>query len=405
MESSHALQDVKVLDFSWVGTGPKATMCLAHHGATVIKVESIKRPDLLRVSLPYANGIPGINRGASFASINSGKLSITLDMSHPRGPEVAKRLIAWSDVVIETFLPKTMERWGLGYEDVRRLKPEIIMVSVSMQGQTGPHVAQRGFGTTLPALVGFSNLVGWPDRSPVTLANAYTDWITVWYGVISILGALEWRRRTGKGMYVDLSQFESGVSFLAAATLDYSANQRVQGAMGNRCPDAAPHAAYPCRGDDRWCVISVFTDDDWQGFCRVIGDPEWCRQSKFGTLLARKQNEEELDRLVGEWTAQRSAEEVMETMQAAGVAAGVIANGKDLFEDPQFKHRHHYWALEHPEMGVANYETVSFRLSKTPPEVRTPAPCLGEHTEYVCREILGMPEQEFDQLVVDGVLQ
>jgi crotonobetainyl-CoA:carnitine CoA-transferase CaiB-like acyl-CoA transferase len=337
--------------------------------------------------------------------MNSGKLSMALDLSHPKGPEVVKRLVTWSDVVIESFIPGTMARWGLGYENIRQMKPEIIMLSASMQGQKGPHAAQRGFGTTLTALVGFSNLVGWPDRSPVTLANAYTDYITCWYGAIAILGALEWRRRTGEGMYIDLSQFESGVSFLAAATLDYSANQRVQSATGNRSPYAAPHGAYRCRGDDRWCVIAVFTDEEWQAFGQVIGEPEWCRDPRFDTLLGRKGNEEELDKLVEEWTSQYSAEEVMEMMQAAGVAAGVVANGRDLHEDPQLGHRHHFWPLEHPEMGVTNYETVSFRLSETPPEVRIPAPCLGEHTEYVCREILGMSEPEFDQLTVDGVFQ
>lgn len=404
-QRERALQDIKVADFSWVGTGPMATMCLAHHGATIVKVESIKRPDIGRVAVPYAGGIPGINRSAEFARLNNGKLSLRLDMGHPRGVDVARRLISWADIVIENFRPKTMERWGLGYEDIQKIKPDIIMVRVSMQGQTGPHAAQLGFGTTLPALVGFANLVRWPDRAPVVLSNFYTDWITAWYSAACILGALEYRSRTGQGMYLDVSQFESGVSFLAPAILDYTSNQRIQDAMGNRCAYAAPHGAYRCRGDDEWCAVAVFNDREWTAFCTAIGGPKWSRDPKFATLLGRKHNEDELDRLVEQWTLQHTAREVMEIMQAAGVPAAMVANGKDLHEDPQLRHRHHFWKLEHPEMGITAYETVSFRLSKTPPEVQRPAPCLGEHTEYVCREIIGMSEQEFDQLLADGVFQ
>lgn len=405
MQKEQALQGVKVADFSWVITGPLATKYLADHGATVVRVESKSKLDLARAYIPYAGGIPGVNRCAFFAAYNSNKYSITLNLNHSEGIEIARRLIAWADLVIENFMPETMEGWGLGYEELKKIKPDIIMIRASMQGQTGPYASQPGFGTMMQASAGFTRLVGWQDRPPAGTAIPYTDFIAPWYIVIAALGALDYRGRTGKGQCIDLSQLEAAISFLSPAILDYTVNRRVQDPMGNCCPYAAPHGAYRCKGEDRWCAIAVFNDEEWKALVQVMGNPEWSQQTRFATLLGRKENEEELDRLVEEWTINYPPEEVMQVLQEAGVAAGLVENGKDLHQDPQLKHRHHFWLLKHPEMGVTAYDGPSFRLSETPAELNRAAPCLGEHTEYVCREILGMSDEEFVALLAEGVLE
>ena len=405
MEKRRPLEGIKVADFSWIAAGPMVTKQLAEHGATVVKVESMTRPDILRNYIPMAGGIPGVNRCASFSAYNDSKYSIALKLSTPRGIEVAKRLIAWADIVIENFIPGTMEKWGLGYDDIRKFKPDVIMVRLSMQGQTGPRATQAGLGTMLMGPSGISEVTGWPDRDPVGIPTAYTDWIAPWYMVVAIIGALNRRKQTGKGMYIDCSQLEAGASFLSPAILDYTVNGRVQTKDGNRSPYAAPHGAYRCRGDDRWCAIATFTDDEWHSFCKVIGEPPWTKDSRFTTLIGRKKNEDELNPLVEAWTINFSPEEVMKELQAAGVAAGIVENGQDLHEDPQLKHRHHFWFLEHPEMGLHSYDGQSYRLTKTPGELTMPAPCLGQHTEYVCCEVMGMPDEEFMELLAEGVFE
>jgi benzylsuccinate CoA-transferase BbsF subunit len=402
---AQALEGVKVADFSWAVMGPLIAKYLADHGATVVKVESSTRVDVMRTVVFYAQNIAGVNRNPVQASYNSNKYDVTLNLKNTRGLEVAKRLIAWSDVVIENFAPGTMERWGLSYRDLSKVKPDIIMMSGSLEGQTGPHAKGAGVGITFQALAGFTNLVGWPDRPPAGMPNAYTDFVAPWYGVAAIVGALDYRRRTGKGLYIDLSQLETGVSFLSPTILDYTTNGRVQGRMGNGCSYAAPHAVYRCRGDERWCAISVFSDEEWEAFSRVIGNPAWTKTPKFATLLGRRQNEEELNRLVEQWTINHFAEEVMEVMQKAGVAAGVAETGEDLHKDPQLKHRHHFWMLKHPEMGITSYDGPSYRLSKTPVELRMHGPCVGEHNDYVFTEMLGMSDEEFLELLSEGVFE
>jgi benzylsuccinate CoA-transferase BbsF subunit len=279
------------------------------------------------------------------------------------------------------------------------------MLSSSTQGQTGPEAQQAGFGLELASRSGFTHFVGWPDQEAVGVGYPYTDTITPPVGVIAIMAALEYRRRTGRGQYIDLSQLEVGVQYLAPALLNFTVNGCEGGRIGNHHPCAAPHGAYRCQGEDRWCTIAVFHDEEWEAFRNVIGQPTWTQDSKFATALSRKTNEEELDKLVENWTSKLPAEEVMGRMQAAGIAAGVVQSGKDLVEDPQLKHRHHFWYLNHPEMGPCAYDGPPFKLSETPAELRMPAPCLGEHTEYVCTQILGMPDEEFIELLAEGVFE
>jgi len=404
MERKLPLEGVKIVELSWIFTGPIATKILADHGAEVIKIESARRPDDVRGYGPYKDGVAGINRGAIFANYNSSKLGMTCDLHNQRGLELAKRLIARADVVVVSFSPGTLERLGLGYEEMRKTKPDIILISITMQGETGPDAAQPTFGTHLQGGAGFCHLTGWPDRPPIVPPTALTDFIHPMFVMICILGALDYRRRTGQGQHFDISQLEASLHFLAPALLEYTANRRINTRQGNRCSYAAPHGVYPCKGEDKWCAIAVASDEEWLAFCRVIGNPEWSSSHKFSTFLGRKKNEEELDRLIADWTCRFSPGEIMTSMQAAGVAVGVVQNGEDLLErDPQLRHRQHCKVLNHPEMGRHITEMAPFRLSASPGSPSRPAPCMGEHNEHVCKAILGLTDEEFIELLNSGV--
>jgi benzylsuccinate CoA-transferase BbsF subunit len=238
----------------------------------------------------------------------------------------------------------------------------------------------------------------------VRINAAYTDFISPWYLITSVVAALLYRRKTGKGMYLDQSQLEAGVTFLGPAILDYAVNGRILGRSGNRDPYAAPHGAYPCSGLDRWVTIAVFTDEEWRAFCQVIGNPEWTKDPRFATILARKENEDELDRLIGEWTKDYTAEQIMAMMQDAGVPAGLVETPEDLFNDPQLKHREHFRFLEHKVIGRHAYNAPAYRLSKTPNHIWKSGPCLGEDNEYVYKEILGFSDDEIADLLIGGVI-
>jgi benzylsuccinate CoA-transferase BbsF subunit len=399
---SGVLEGIKVADFSWVMVGPMAIRYLADYGATVIHVESGSYPDLLRTTPPYKNGDVGIDRAGYFGQYNVNKYSLALDLRHAQGREIAQRLVTWADVVAESFTPGTMEKWGLGYEDISKVNPQVIMLRTSMQGQTGPHRSLPGTGVNLVGLSGFTHLCGWSDREPNPPYGPYTDSVAARYCAALLIAALDYRRRTGKGQLLDVSQYEAGVSFIAPLILDYFVNHRVAGREGNYSSRAVPHNAYRCRGEDRWCTIAVFTDEEWQAFCSTIGNPSWTKEARFATFLKRKENEAELDRRVEEWTIQHTAEEVTAAMQKAGVRAGIVQTIQDLHQDPQLKHRSHWWTLNHREMGPFAYFGQACKLSRTPAKGRIPSPCLGEHTEYVCKEFLGMSEEEFDDLLVKG---
>ncbi len=404
--TKQALEGLKVGDFTWYIAGPSIPMWLAHHGATVIRIESMTRPDEMRGIEPFKDSKPGVNLSGGYANYNSNKYGMLLNLNNPAGLSIGKKIAAWADIVVENFTPGTMERkWGLGYDGLRKIRPDIIMVSASTQGQTGPEARQAGFGLELASRCGFTNFVGWPDREAVGVGYPYTDTTAPPLAVIAIMAALEYRQRTGKGQHIDLSQLETGVMHLAPALLDYTANGREGVRMGNRHPSAAPHGVYRCQGNERWCAISVFKDSEWESFCKTIGQRNLAANVKFATLLDRKKNEDELDELVENWTKNLPAEEVMKKLQAAGVASGVVENGKDLIEDPQLKHRHHFWYLDHPEMGSCAYDGPPFHLSETPAELHMPAPLLGQHTEHVCTQILGMSDEEFIGFLSEGAFE
>ena len=399
-----ALEGTRVVDFSWAFAGPFIGAYLGDYGAQVIKVESHSRLDITRVTAPYKDGVTGVNRSGCFLVVNNSKYGITLNLRHPRASDVIRKLIAWADIVVENFGAGVMERLGLGYEELKKIKPELIMLSATIQGQTGPRSTFAGYGWNTVALTGIGNLTGWPDRPPVGTLQAYPDSVVPWFGVVAVLAALDYRRRTGRGQYIDVSQYETTCHFLAPLLLEYIANHRVAMRAGNRCPYAAPHGVYRCRGDDRWCAISVFTETEWKAFCRVLGSPGWAGDKKFASLHQRKENEEELDRRVEQWTIDFTPEEVMVLMQQADVPAGVVKTNKELFEDPQLAHQGYFHRVDHPEIGECYQQAWPIRLSISPLNIR-PAPCLGEHNEYVFTQMLGLSDEEFVEYLDMGVFE
>lgn len=398
------LSGLRVADFSWVIAGPLTAKRLADHGAEVIKIEGRARPDLHRTVYPFKDDIVSLDRAGRFHPYNTSKLSVTLDLSTPRGVETAKLIVANCDIVIENFAGGVMEKMGLGYEALKKVKPDIIMLSSSMMGQTGPYAHSRGYGWQLTAMAGFFSITGWPQQPPIGPNGPYTDYIAPRINIVLLMAALDYRRRTGKGQYLDVSQYENGVQFIAPLVLDYVVNGRIAGPMGNRHPEAAPHGAYRCQGEDRWCVIAVFNEDEWSSFRRVIGNPAWADDARFASLESRKQNEDELDRKVEAWCLERTPEEVMTSLQSVGVAAGVVqVTGEDILDnDPQLKHRGYIWELDHPELGKHRVPGLPFKLSKSPYRVKR-SPLLGEHSKYVLNEVAGLTDDEIASLVIEGV--
>ena len=381
-------EGIKVAEFAAVAAGPAIGKHMADHGALVVHVESYERPDGFRLNYPpYKDNKYGLNRAGSFAICNNNKYDVTIDLKAKEGVDLALELIEWSDVVIENFTPGTIKKLGIGYEEMKRVNPRIILFSTCNQGQTGPHAFHPGFGSHLSSLCGFTYVTGYPDRLPCIL-GPYVDFVAVGYGVIAVTAALEHRRRTGEGQWIDLAQYEAGVQFMIPALLEYSTNHRVVERDGNRHPFAAPHNTYRCKGDDRWCAISVFNDEEWKALCECMGRDELISDPRFKTIPARKKHEDEVDREVTKWTSQLTAEEIFKKLQKNGVKAGIVQTLADLFADPQLKHRGFWAPLDHPEIGRCHAEGPPFAFSKTPFKIDRPAPLIGEHNELVFEQFL-----------------
>ena len=397
-----ALAGVKVVDFGWVLVSPLTVKLLGDYGATAICVESPKNPGINRMGTPFKDGKPGVDRAGHFAYCAPNKLSISIDFRNPRGMDICRRLVAWADVVSENRRAGVIKSMGLDYEALTQINPGIIMISSSNQGQTGPFASHPGLGIHLLGLGAFNSCLGWPEQEAITLTVAYTDYLTPPLAVATIVAALDRRRRTGEGQYFDVSQLEAGLNFMATPMLERAANGREPKKIGNADPGAAPHGIYRCEGEDRWCAMAVFTDDEWARFCVAADHPEWRRDPRFSTLAGRKENEEELNRLVEAWTMAYTAQAVMTKLQAAGVAAGVVQTSQDIYEDPQLAHRRFFWRMDHREMGPFTHMGEPAILSETPATPERPAPCLGEHAELICKEFLGMDDEEFVNYMIDG---
>lgn len=399
------LTGVRVADFSWVGAGPFTTKPLADHGADVIKVESRTRTDPIRSMPPFRDGVPGVDRSGYFADRNSSKRSICVDLRRDEGRELALKLIAISDVVIDNFTPGTMDRLGLGYADAVRVRPDVIYLEMPMQGATGPHRDFRGYGLSIGAASGIFGLTGEPDRPPAGTGTNYPDHVpNPLHGAVAVLAALLRRRRTGQGCYIELAQLESTANAIGPALVAVAAGHRVERA-GNTDPVAAPHGVYPCAGPDRWIALAVRTDREWRGLSQVLARPGWGRDPAFATAARRRARRTELDAAIGQVTREWEAEKLADALAEVGVPASPVQDADDLLHrDPQLRARGHFVRLDHPVMGRSVYSGIPYRLSSTPGHLRSPAPLLGADTHDVCTELLGVSEPEYARLAKEGVV-
>lgn len=399
------LEGIKVVDLTWVMVGPIAVRYLADWGATVVHVESATHVDTARTIQPFKDGQPGPERSGLYQNANAGKLGLTINLNTEAGRDLLRRLIRWGDVLVEAYTPGTMAKWGLGYDAVREINPSLIMVATCLAGQTGPWARYPGYGTMGAAFSGFIEMAGWPDRSPAGPIGAYTDYVAPKFIASAILAALEYRRRTGEGQLIDISQAEAAMHFLGPAILDFTANGRVASRAGNDDPAAAPHGVYPCRGEDTWVAIAVETDEQWHGLCRATGHAEWPTDERFATFLARHHNAEALNAALSEWTRQRTPAENEALLQTEHVPASAVMTSADVLADPHLAARGHFAPIQHPEMGTLPLETSRIRMSRSAPRPPIAAAMFGEHNERVLRDVLGLNDEEITELAIAGALE
>ena len=399
------LAGVKVLDFAWVMAGPAGTRYLADYGATQIKVESTTKIDTARTLSPMLDSQSGPERSGLFANVNAGKMGLSLNLSTAAGREFALRLVRWADVVTESYTPRAMRSWSLDYQSLRKVKPDLIMLSSCLGGQTGPWCELAGFGSMGAQLAGFGELAGWPDSLPAGPFGAYTDYVAPKFTAMALAAALDYRRRTGKGQYIDLSQAECSQHFLTPAFLDLQLHGRIAKRAGNSSPMFAPHAVFPCAGEDRWVAIACETEAHWRGLVDALGSPAWAADASFATLEARLAKSADLESHIAAWTCGRTQGEVEELLQARGVPAYRSARSEDLHADPQLAHRGHFITVEHAEMGPVVVENGRAMLSDTKPHITRAGPVYGQDNEYVLREILGLTDDEVVEYVAAGALE
>jgi crotonobetainyl-CoA:carnitine CoA-transferase CaiB-like acyl-CoA transferase len=393
--SPQALAGIGVVEFGSYAAGPHIGKMLANFGATVIHVESFARPDGFRMQYPpYKDRKPGINGGGCFAYFNDSKFGVTLDLKNPNGLGLARRLCNWGDIVIENMRPGVIDRLGLGFDALKADHPGLIMLSTCNMGQTGPRADTPGFGSQLTALAGICGLTGERGGLPTVLYGPYIDFIASTLGAVAVLAALEQRRRTGTGTYIDISQYEAGLIFLAGPLLEYHLSARIAERSGNDDPDAAPHAAYRCASDG-WIALSCWSDEEFASLAAAIGRREWSRDARFSTLAARKNATAAIDAGIGAWTRGRAAVAAATLLQGAGVHAHPVNSMADLFSDPQLLARRHWSRQHHPVIGEHAYCGPVFQLSETPGAVTSAAPLLGADNDTVFHEILGLSESEY----------
>lgn len=429
------LEGVRIADLTWLLAGAGGPRLLASLGAEVIRIEWRDRLDFLRYMPPFAplknentekagamelsglskDNVKSVNRSGYFNDINAGKKGVSLNMSHPKGRELFKRLVAVSDVVVEAFTAETMRKWGLGYEALKAIKSDIIYIQQPGWGYKGPYVQFASYGPTAQAVSGLTEQSGLPaPYPPAGWGFSYMDWSGAYYCALTMLCAIYYKKRTGKGQYIDCSQVEPGIYMTGTAVLDYLTNGRHSQRTGNRSParPAAPHGAYRCAGQeqtDRWIAIAVTNDEEWRALAREMGNPGWAQQEKFATLAARVHNQEELDRLVGDWTKDKEPFALQARLQKAGVPAGVCQTAQDRVErDPQLKHLQWLIPLPHTEIGTWPVKDVPFHFTNATVNQGGPteraAPCYGEDNDYVYDELLKLTKQERAELEKEGII-
>jgi crotonobetainyl-CoA:carnitine CoA-transferase CaiB-like acyl-CoA transferase len=404
------LAGLKVVDFSWVVAGPLIGRALADFGATVVRVESSTRLETARLMPPFVDGKPGPESSALYGTCNAGKLGVSLDLKNEDGRQVARDLADWADVVIESFSPGLMARWGLDYQTLSRDHPDLIMLSTSINGGGGRTSRLAGYGNIGAALSGFQAITGWPDREPIGPFGPYTDFVGPRFAISTLLGALVRREATGAGCSIDIAQVESGAWFQAPEIADYHRRGTIVERSGNADRDHAPHGVFGCRpgpGDTaaRFVALAVTTDAEWQALCQVIQRPDMSANPSLCTAAGRLEARETIEAAVADWTAQLEVTDAEAKLQAAGVPAHRSASSHDLLHDPQIQHRGHFVHLDHATLGGTTVEGPRYLLSETPGVVAAPAPTLGQHNTYVLSEILGYEERAIQRLEDEGVLR
>jgi crotonobetainyl-CoA:carnitine CoA-transferase CaiB-like acyl-CoA transferase len=404
-ESRGPLSGVRVLDFTWVWAGPYCALQLAHLGAEVMRIETSKRPEINRIIPPYADGQPGINRAGSFNQWNQGKRSLQLDLTNPRAVEIACELVRHCDVVVENFAPGVLARMGLGYEVLRKFKPDLVMLSISGHGQFGPYRDYVSLGQQTAARAGMFWLTGYPDDLPRQVGISYADPVAGVFGAFGIISALLHRDRTGEGQYLDLSMWDTLEMMLAESILEYDMTGRQPQRMGNHDNWIAPHEAYKAQGDaEQWVTIVTPNEREWRRLCQAIGKPELAEDPRFCSAEMRKRNEAELDAIITQWTQGRDRWEITETLQRAGVAAHPTLNNRDVAHDTHLRARGFLVEKEHPEIGRRTHAGIPWTMTGTPCAVRAPAPVLGADTDSILSTLLGYSAEKIAQLRADGVV-
>jgi crotonobetainyl-CoA:carnitine CoA-transferase CaiB-like acyl-CoA transferase len=389
------LGGIRVLDFTWILAGPYATRVLADFGAGVIKIQSKKT----------AQDVEQNNTGY-FNTWNRNKRSVTLNLGHPEAREILLKLAAISDVVVESFSPRVMTNWGLTYDRLRKVKPDLVMASLSAMGQAEPWKDFVGYGATFHALSGLTSAMSCGLDVPICLGHAYGDTIVGLYAALAILAALEHRDKTGKGQYIDLSGYEAVCTLLGPALLEAAMEGEGKGGLSDMLIKEGQggfEGCYRCLGDDRWCVIAIFNEEEWRAFCGVVDQPE-LEGEKFSTVVKRKENQSELDDVISRWTMSHTAERIVESLQKAGVPAGIVQNAKDLARDEQLAARRFFIPLEHPVLGKTISDRTPLAFGRQEIKDWKAGPLLGEDNDYVFSELLGLSEAEIRSYVEKGVV-
>jgi crotonobetainyl-CoA:carnitine CoA-transferase CaiB-like acyl-CoA transferase len=392
---SAILQGLRVVDLTRIVAGPHTTRMLADFGAEVIKVQSAK----------MATGIES-NTTPYFCAWNRNKRSITLDMDQHEAREILLKLVKISDIVVENFSPRVMSNWDLDYAALKESNENLIMLSMSATGQSGPWKDFVAYGPTVQSLGGLTFLTSYSREAPMGFGYAYADMVSGLYGAISILAALEHRDRCGQGQHIDLSEYEAVCTTIGPALIDahFNQNQVVPGGNEAEQRPAAPYGCYKCSGEDRWCVIAVFTEDEWQSLCGVLGNPAWSVGEKFSSMASRKKYKAILDTHISEWTAELTAENVADCLQQAGIAAGVVQNAENLANDPQLTAGEFFTSLNHPVLGEIKTDTYPLKFRNCSPTPWKASPLLGEANQYVFQELLGMKKTTIQSYIDEGII-
>jgi benzylsuccinate CoA-transferase BbsF subunit len=417
------LEGIRVVDMSWMWAGPYCSLQLAHLGAEVIRIESHHRPCMNRRVPPYPDDVPGLNRGGSFNQWNQGKRSVALDLKRPEAVQIARDLVAVADVFVENYAAGVVDRLGLGYEALAAVNPGLVMVSLSGYGLTGPYRERVAFGTPLTMISGLGALTGYLGKGPSEVGLSYGDPNAGLHGAFAIIAALWNREDTGRGQYIDISQWETLLAILPEGIMPVTMGGRQPERMANRDAWMAPHGIYRCQGsaqhatrnmggtqgtglgeeaNDRWVSIAVRDDTEWARLAAMIGDE--ALDGRFATVEGRKRHEDELDALVEGWTSGQEEWEIAERLQAAGIPAAPAMDMRDVAEDPHMNERGFFVWPDHPEVGRKQHAGIPWRFSDTPLAVRKAAPCLGEDNEYVARTLLGRSPREYERLVDEQVM-